>query len=61
MAEILHIFLTFPWITIYIGGLVQERRNSIANTLELRLPCINPSIYDDDNILTTQSNTGCVP
>ena len=27
-----------------IDGLVQERRNSIANTLELRLSCINPSI-----------------
>ena len=30
---------------IYIDGLVQERRNSIANTLELRLSCTNPSIY----------------
>ena len=27
-----------------IDGLVQERRNSIANTLELRLSCSNPSI-----------------
>ena len=27
-----------------IDGLVQERRNSIANALELRLYCINPSI-----------------
>ena len=26
-----------------IDGLVQERRNSIANALELRLSCINPS------------------
>ena len=25
-------------------GLVQERHNSIANALELRLSCINPSI-----------------
>ena len=25
-------------------GLVQERRNSIANTLELRLSCTNQSI-----------------
>ena len=24
----------------YIGGLVQERRNSIANTLELRLSAL---------------------
>ena len=29
----------------YINGLVQERRNSIANALELHLSCTNPSIY----------------
>ena len=29
-----------------IGGLRQERHNSIANALELRLSCTNPSIYD---------------
>ena len=28
-----------------IDGLVQERRNSIASALELRLSCIGPSIY----------------
>ena len=28
-----------------IGGLVQERRNSIADALELRLSCFNPSKY----------------
>ena len=28
----------------YIDGLMQERRNSIANALELRLSCIKPSI-----------------
>ena len=28
----------------YIDGLVQEKRNSIANALELRLSCTNPSI-----------------
>ena len=28
-----------------IDGLVQKRRNSIANTLELRLSCTNPSKY----------------
>ena len=28
-----------------IYGLMQERRNSIANALELRLSCINPSKY----------------
>ena len=32
----------------YIDDLVQERRNYIANALELRLSCTNPSIYDKD-------------
>ena len=30
----------------HIDGLVQERRNSIANALELHLSCTNPSIED---------------
>ena len=29
----------------HVDGLVQERRNSIAKALELRLPCTNPSIW----------------
>ena len=29
----------------HINGLVQKRRNSIANALELRLSCTNPSIW----------------
>ena len=33
------------WIRkVYFNWLVQERRNSIANALELRLSCTNPSI-----------------
>ena len=28
----------------YMDRLVQEKRNSIANALELRLSCTNPSI-----------------
>ena len=31
-------------VCIYFDGLVQERRNAIANALELRLSCTNPSI-----------------
>ena len=31
--------------TIDIDGLVQERRKSMANALELRLSCINLSIW----------------
>ena len=34
---------------IHINGLVQERRNSIANALELGLSCINPSICSLDS------------
>ena len=30
----------------HIDGLVQERHNPIANALELRLSCTNPSIYE---------------
>ena len=30
---------------VYIDGLVQERRNPIGNTLELRPSCTNPSIW----------------
>ena len=30
--------------TLHSNGLVQEKRNSIANELELCLPCTNPSI-----------------
>ena len=37
--------LKFPFKTLrYIGWLVQEKRNSIANALEIRLSCTNPSI-----------------
>ena len=41
---------------VYIDGLVQERRNSSANALELRLFCTNPStcpdIMDNDSTMT---------
>ena len=32
-------------VKINIDGLGPERRNSIANALELRLSCTNPSIW----------------
>ena len=31
-------------VSHHINGLVQDRRNSITNALELRLSCTNPSI-----------------
>ena len=33
------------WFKHKIGGLVQERCNSIANALELRLSCTKPSKF----------------
>ena len=45
------IFLNDPMCNLY--GLVQERRDSIANALELLLSCTNPSIqYSVQNGLT---------
>ena len=44
LTTYLSMFLAF-FRCIYIDGLVQQRRNSIANALELRLSCTNPSIY----------------
>ena len=46
-----------------MNGLVQERRNSSALAMELRLSCTNPSIY---NIalrffVTTGSDDGLLP
>ena len=32
----------YVYVYIYIDGLVQERRNSSALSIELRLSCINP-------------------
>ena len=34
---------------MHIDGLVQERRNSSALAMELRLACTNPSIYASVN------------
>ena len=44
--EIIIIYSKFTKLTIshHYDGLMQERRNSIANALELRLSCTNPSI-----------------
>ena len=36
--------IQFSQIQYYIDGLMQERHNSIANAMELRLSCINPMI-----------------
>ena len=41
-----------PLDSLHIDGLMQERRNSIAYALELRLSCTNPSIYRADSRFT---------
>ena len=47
MSRLLNNPLNFmvPRKSSYIDGLMQERDNSIANALELRLSCTNPSVY----------------
>ena len=35
----------------YTDGLVQERRNSTANALELRLSCTNPLIQASSHLI----------
>ena len=40
-----HHNLWYLHMSHYFNGLVQERHNSIANALELRLSCTNPLIY----------------
>ena len=38
--------------TLYVNGLVQERRNSNALALELRVSCYNPSMcYPENNFV----------
>ena len=37
--------MTKQFCVEHTDGLVQERRNSSALAMELRLSCINPSIY----------------
>ena len=48
LVSLIHICITRTHYTktvwVNIDGLMQERCNSIANTLELRLSCINPSM-----------------
>ena len=40
-----------------IYGLMQGRRNSIANALELRLPCTNPSIWYINHMSPLKTDT----
>ena len=44
-----------------IDGLVHERHNSIANALELRLSCINPSIWNASDYLQTMVRRVTIP
>ena len=42
----------------HIQGLVQERGISIANALELRLSCTNPSIFEEQMNQLRERDTG---
>ena len=45
----------------YFDGLVQERRNSIGNALELRLPCTKPSIcHEMYTVYTSKHSSHCM-
>ena len=41
----------------YLDGLAQERCNSVANALELRLSCTNPSIWISDSTSPSTTHT----
>ena len=45
-TEFLSLKLLSTTMAFNIDGLMQERRNSIANSLELHLSCTNPSIWN---------------
>ena len=51
-AVVVYEVISFLLIQEYFDGLVQERRNSIANALELRLSCTNPLILCCDKLLS---------
>ena len=45
-------------LTLHIDGLVQERRNSSALAMELRLSCTNPSIWRTKIMNVFSGDTG---
>ena len=47
---IVQLYVTIYLLNLYIDGLMQERRNSIANALELRLSGTNPLILEKEFI-----------
>ena len=51
-------YLSYTEYECDIARLVQERRNSIANTLELSLSCINPWICGWQTVLQQFSEIG---
>ena len=52
-------FQNDPTTEMHIDGLVQERLNSIANSLELHLFCTNPSILWTNDTNRQVSNIRC--
>ena len=58
ISSVLLNFIIFLEHWLYVNGLVQERRNSSALAMELRLSCTNPSIW---NITFIFDLTHCSP
>ena len=60
ILHICHLCLIMNWLmgptlrVVHIDGLVQERRNPSALTMELRLSCINLLMYDTNIMLVGQ-------
>ena len=52
--DCVRIAINFPWPHECIDGLMQERCNSIANALELRLSCTNPSAWSVSSSIESQ-------
>ena len=55
-SKIWTVFCENKTLIHYIDGFMQERRNSIANALELYLSCTNPSISCSDATILYPSN-----
>ena len=56
------------WVLVHLDGLMQEKRNSIVNAMELRLSCSKPSSYlgccltnaNDNSNHLSNSNIICI-
>ena len=59
LSRLQYAVLPFDHWWQHIDGLMQERRNSSALAMELRLSCINPSIWHHGNCSTMAQVMAC--